>query len=272
MPHLSVSTWSLHRALGAPAFYGPENGGQWVSQPTKPAKFSLLELPAKIAAHGFRSLDLCHFHLPSCDAGYLAELRTELQRAGVTLWTLLVDSGDITHTEHSARDLAWVQQWLPHAGALGAKTVRVIAGKSQPDAQSLQTSLRGMQQLAQVAQQHGVQLTIENWFALLGKPEQVFWLLEQMHGALQLKLDFGNWSGPTKYDDLAQIAPFAESCHSKAHFTARYEIGREDFVRCLEITKTAGFAGPHTLIYDDAAGEDEWQGLQIEADLVKAYL
>ena len=133
-------------------------------------------------------------------------------------------------------------------------------------------SLTGLKQLAQVAQQHDVQLTIENWFALLAKPEHVFWMLEQMNGQLQLKLDFGNWSGPTKYDDLTQIAPFAESCHTKAHFTARYEIGRDDFVRCLEITKSTGFAGPHTLIYDDAAGEDEWHGLKIETDIVKPYL
>ena len=272
MPHLSVSTWSLHRSLGASAFYGPEHTDQWGSQPTQPAKMSLLELPANIAAHGFHSLDLCHFHLPNCDATYLAELRTELQRAGVTLWTLLVDSGDITHAEHGARDLAWVQRWLPVASALGAKTVRVIAGKSAPDTASLQTSLNGLKQLDQIAQQHGVQLTIENWFALLGKPEHVFWMLEQMNGQLQLKLDYGNWGGPTKYDDLAQIAPFAESCHTKAHFTTRYEIARDDFVRCLEITKATGFAGPHTLIYDDAAGEDEWQGLKIEADIVEAYL
>jgi hypothetical protein len=258
--------------LGAPAFYGPENSGQWGSQPTKPAKFSLLELPAQIAAHGFRSLDLCHFHLPSCEASYLAELRAELQGAGITLWTLLVDAGDVTHPQHGERDLAWMQQWIPYAGSLGARTVRVIAGKSQPDDSSLQTSLRGMKMLAQLAAQHGVQLTIENWFALLGKPTQVLWMLEQMNGQLQLKLDFGNWGGPTKYDDLAQIAPFAESCHTKAHFTGRYEIGREDYVRCLEITKTAGFDGPHTLIYDDGAGEDEWQGLQIEAEIVGAYL
>ena len=272
MSHLSVSTWSLHRALGSPAFYGPEQAGQSGSLPTGPAKMSLLELPAAIAAHGFRSLDLCHFHLPSLDAAYLTELRAELQRAGITLWTLLVDSGDITHAEQGARDLAWVQGWLPVAGALGAKTVRVIAGKSDPDTASLQTSLKGMKQLARIAKQHGVQLTIENWFALLGKPAQVFWMLEQMNGQLQLKLDFGNWSGPTKYDDLAQIAPFAESCHTKAHFNSRYEIARDDFVRCLEITKAAKFDGPHTLIYDDAAGVDEWQGLKIEADIVEPYL
>jgi hypothetical protein len=233
---------------------------------------SLLELPAQIVQRGFTSLDLCHFHLPSCDASYLAELRAELHRAGVTLWTLLVDAGDITHPEHGARDLAWVQAWLPHAGALGAKTVRVIAGKSQPSEETLQTSLRGLQALAKLAAQHGVQLTIENWFALLSKPEQVFWMLEQMNGQLQLKLDFGNWSGPTKYDDLAQIAPFAESTHAKAHFTGRYEIGRDDYVRCLEITKAANFDGPHTLIYDDASGENEWRGLQIEKEIVGAYL
>ena len=31
-PRLSVSTWSLHRQLGRPDFYGPEEGSKFLSQ------------------------------------------------------------------------------------------------------------------------------------------------------------------------------------------------------------------------------------------------
>ena len=272
MSHVAVSTWSLHRSLGQPAPYGPERVGALGASPTHPAQFSLLELPAHIAAAGLHSLDLCHFHLPVCDDGYLAELRTALKRAGVTLWTLLVDAGDITHPANGGRDREWISRWVPHAGALGATTIRVIAGKSQPNAQTLQASLHGLRSLATLAKTHGVRLIIENWFSTTSRPEQVFWLLEQMDGQLGLKLDFGNWSGATKYQDLASIAPFAESCHAKAQFNGPYKIDDVDFERCLEITRAAGFDGPYTLIYDDPAGMDEWRGLQIEKEIVERHL
>jgi sugar phosphate isomerase/epimerase len=272
MPHLSVSTWSLHRSLGAPAFYGPEQAGQWGSTPTQSAAFSLLELPGRIAAFGIRSLDLCHFHLPSCDAAYLAELRQALAGAGVTLWSLLIDTGDITHPTHGQRDFDWARRWVEMAGALGAKNARVIAGKQPPTSAALNLSLSRLRQLAAVAQQHGTSIVIENWFELTAQPEQVLWLLENMDGKLGLKLDFGNWGQPNKYERLSKIAPHAESCHSKASFGAAYQIERDDYVRCLDLTRVANFAGPHTLIYDDKAGPDEWRGLQIEKDIVQPYL
>ena len=272
MPHLSVSTWSLHRALGRPAFYGPEQVGQFGSLPTQPAQMSLLELPARIAAFGIHSLDLCHFHLPACDVGYLAEFKQALAAAGVTLWCLLIDSGDITHPADGQCDLVWTQDWIQYAGLLGAKTARVIAGKRKPTKEALELSLARLQFLAMQAETFGVKLVVENWFDLLAEPEQVHWLLEKMDGKLGLKLDFGNWRQPNKYERLAQIAPYAESTHAKASFSSAYQIERDDFVRCLEITKACGFAGPHTMIYDDAAGEDEWRGLQVEKDIVAGYL
>lgn len=272
MPQLSVSTWSLHRNLGNVPFYGPEHGGQVGSQPSKPAQFSLLELPERIAAFGVHTLDLCHFHLPACDAEYLRQLREALTRNGVTLWTLLIDAGDITHPQYHQRDLAWIESWIPTAEALGAKTIRVIAGRQAPTPETLQLSLTGLKQLAAKAKQHGVRLVTENWFGLVAQPQEMLWLLKEMDGQLGLKFDFGNWDQPSKYEDLAQIAPFAESSHAKAHFAAPYEMDREDYVRCLDILRAAKFDGPHAMIYDDREGPDEWRGLQIEKEAIQPYL
>jgi hypothetical protein len=111
----------------------------------------------------------------------------------------------------------------------------------------------------------------ENWFDLLSRPEYVSSVIESLEGRVGLCLDFGNWKGPTKYTDLASIAPYAESCHAKAHFKAPFEMEVGDFVRCLEITKGAGFSGPYTLIYD-GPGDDEWEGLAAERDVVLPYL
>ncbi len=268
---LSVSTWSLHRALGRPKIYGPEADGPQSAIPTSKPAFTLLELPARIAAAGIHTLEICHFHLPSCDPAYLHQLRSAIEAAGVELWELLIDAGDVTDAEHAARDITWIEGWLDVAGALGASRARVIAGKAEPSSAALTVSQNALSRLAKYAQGRGVRLMTENFYNLTSTPEAVLTLLDSLHGEVGLLADFGNWKGPQKYADLAQIFPRAEACHAKCHFTAPGQLERDDYIHCLELTRAADFAGPYTLIYD-GPGDDEFEGLRLEAEMVAAYL
>ncbi|MCZ6676471.1 MAG: TIM barrel protein [Candidatus Poribacteria bacterium] len=270
-PQLSVSTWSLHRQLGRPDFYGPDNGKRIPVATHGGGKISLLEVPEHIAKFGIHTLEICHFHIPSLDKAYLNELRSTLESAGVELFSLLIDNGDITHPEYADRDLAWIGEWIEVAGTLGAKRARVIAGKADASDEALEMSRNGFQKLAERAEANGVRPMTENWFSLLSTPQNVLTILDSLDGKVGLCLDFGNWKGETKYADLATIAPRAESCHTKAHFTAPREMDRADYVRCLDLAQEAGFSGPHTLIYD-GPGDDEWEGLALERDVVTPYL
>ncbi len=90
----AVHSWSLFRTLGRFVAHGsmpsgdlPEGGG---------GGLDLLELPAQLARRGYRSVQLCHFYLPSRDPGYLNEVRIALTDAGVELECLLIDDGDLT--------------------------------------------------------------------------------------------------------------------------------------------------------------------------------
>lgn len=270
-PRLSVSSWSLHRALGQPAIYGPEGSIQPASSEAKSTTLSLLDLPQRLDAVGISTVEICHFHLLSLDRGYLAELRSALEQAHVELFSLLVDGGDITHPTHGARDLAWITSWAEVAGQLGAKCMRVIAGKAQPTEEALQSSVQGLSQLVRHADTWGIRVMTENWFPLLSKPQAVHSLLERLEGRVGLCFDFGNWSGPTKYEDLRAIAPAAESCHTKAHFSPLGEMDKDDYIRCLDITQAAGFSGPYTLVYD-GPDKDEWAGIASEGEVVLPYL
>lgn len=270
-PRLSVSTWSLNRTLGKPQSYGVESDHAIPVETHGRGALSLLELPAQIARFGISTLEICHFHLPSLDRGYLAELRSALEAAHVELFSLLIDDGDITHPEHGERDLAWIRSWLEVAGQLGARRARVIAGKADPTEEALAISVRGLRSLITEAETHGLRLMTENWYGLLSRPAMVHTLFEQLDGRIGLCFDFGNWSGPNKYSDLQAIARYAESCHTKAHFDAPYQIDKDDYVRCLDITRAAGFAGPYTLIYA-GPGDDEWTGLALEREIVQPYL
>lgn len=270
-PRLSVSTWSLHRQLGKPGFTGPAHSMQIPIETHNKGPISLLELPARVAEFGIRTLEICHFHLPSVEKTYLTELRAALADADVELFSLLIDDGDITHPADAERDIAWIEKWIDIAGELGANCARVIGGKADPSAETVAQSREVLAQLTERADTAGIRLMSENWFSIFSTPENVNTILGGLDGKVGLCLDFGNWRGDTKYKDLAAIASWAESCHTKAHFEAPREMDKQDYVQCLDLAQEAGFAGPHTLIYDGPS-DDEWEGLAIEREVVNPYL
>lgn len=251
-PRLGVSTWSLHKSITAGT--------------------PLLDIPSQVAAHGLGKLEVCHFHFPSTVPGYLAEFRAALEAAGVEFYTLLIDEGDLTHPDPAerARVVTMMAHWIEVTAACGGKRVRVIAGDAAPSADALRLSEAGISEVLRHAAAHGIRVVVENWHALLDRPAEVVTLMEDMGGRVGLKLDFGNWPGERKYTDLPQIAPLAECTHAKAGFSAPGEMDREDFTRCLDICRDAGFAGPHILIFSDPG--DEWESLDQMREVVRPYV
>ena len=267
---LSVSTWSLHRQLGPSWWDSPQQPEKIYSEPWGPGALTLLELPARLTDFGVHTLEICHFHLPRLDDAYLEQVRDALDSAGVSLFSLLIDDGDITCPQHQARDMAWIEGWLAVAGRLGADCARVIAGKTLDDG-AVERSRAALAALAETAGKHNVRLMTENWFAVTDTPEQVCSLLEPLREQVGLCVDFGNWKGTGKYEDFAQVMSFAESTHAKCSFTAPLQANTGDFERCLEICAAGNFSGPYTLIYD-GPDDDEWAGLRLEADMVLPWL
>src|SRR6478736_1240721 len=91
----AVSTWSLHRMLGATYPYGPDPQKSAARQePYGPGIVSMLEVPGMLAERGFGRLEVCSFHLPSLDTGYLSEFRDALKASNILFQTLLVEDGD----------------------------------------------------------------------------------------------------------------------------------------------------------------------------------
>lgn len=238
---------------------------------------ALLDIPAQAAAHGISRLEICHFHFPSTDPGYLQDLRGALDDVGVKFFTLLVDTGDLTHPDRARRDAdeTMIAGWLDVAAQCGAERARVIAGDAapEPDGMALAISAAALGRLARRASEGGVRVVTENWHTLLDRPAEVLALLEELEGQVGLMLDFGNWKGERKYDDLPQIAPYASSTHCKANYPAAGQIDLADFTRCLDICRDAGFAGPHSLIFDGPLTDGgEWASLDEMQEIVRPYL
>jgi sugar phosphate isomerase/epimerase len=262
----AVSTWSLHRTLGRFAADGSAaNGGRFIESPPAPDGLSLLELPAQLRQRGYQALQICHFHIPARSPAYLEELRAALAESGIALDALLIDDGDLTSSDDADRAEAWVGSWLETATALGARRTRVSAGRSAPAPETRQASAARLARLA--ASHPDVRVVTENWMEMMPTADAVLEYLDAAGEGVGLLIDLGNWSGPGKYQDLASIAPLAESCHAKCHFTGDSP-DRDDFQASLQVLKDAGYDGPLALIYD-GSGDDEWAALDTEWKIVR---
>ncbi len=226
---------------------------------------ALLDLPAELKRRGYDALQVCHFHLPSRTPEYLAQLREALEISGIQLEALLIDDGDMSDPAHADHVEAWIGEWLDVAVALGATRARVSAGRSAPTPERLRESA---QRIVRLAESHpGVRVVIENWMGMLPDADSVLALLNESGDGVGLLIDLGNWTGPGKYDELARIAPLAESCHAKCHFTEG-ALDTEDFRRSLTVLNDAGYQGILTCIYD-GSDDDEWGQLDAEYALAK---
>ena len=270
IPPLAVSSWSLHRALGRTFPNRPDHDVVPAAMPTYgEGHITLLEFPAVVASLGIDRVEICSFHIESRNPTLLASLKAALAAAGVTLQTLLIEYGDPSDPATAARDLAWMERWIDAAALLGAEKARVIAGKAAPTPEALARAAEGLSRLGRYGAARGVAIVTENWFDLLATPGDVEALFARMDGSVGLNGDFGNWDGPTKYDDLRAIFPRAVCCHAKGDFSSG-ALDTADYAACLAAATAAGFHGPYTLIYD-GPDDDELHHLAIERDFIRGY-
>nr|WP_246717858.1 TIM barrel protein [Rhizobium aethiopicum] len=268
----AVSTWSLHRLLGAVYGYSPDPGKSAApKEPYGPGGAALIDVPAALAARDIHRLEVCSFHLPSLDAAYLTELSEAMASSNVLFQTLLVEDGDPSHPETAERDVRWMAEWIDIAATLGAQRMRVIAGKQKPTPENLARAAGHLSWLADKAEGSNVRIIVENWFDLLPSPVEMNWLLDRLDGKVGLNGDLGNWAAPEKYRGLADIMRRAEICHAKADYNAA-GLDAEDYRKCLEMCEQAGYDGPFTLIYDSPFFADEWDGILLQKQFIEGFL
>ena len=262
----AVSTWSLHRTLGRfVADDSTPHGGPFMKSGADTNGLSLLELPAELRKRGYDALQICHFHIPSRSPEYLAELRAALASSNIELDAILVDDGDMTNLDDADLVEAWIGSWLETAVALGARRARLSAGKSAPNPERIDESSKRLARLA--AAHPEVRVVVENWMGMMPDSKTVLAVLEASGDGVGLLIDLDNWHESDKYDELAAIAPFAETCHAKCRFTGK-QADSADFSRSLQILKETNYDGPLALIYD-GSDDDEWGCLDTEWGIVR---
>jgi len=217
-----------------------------------------MDIPEQIARRGFHTLEVCHFHFPSTDAGYLTEFRAALRAAEVELYSILIDRGDITAPDVATReaDLLLTRQWIEVAAALGAACVRVDAGQQSPTDDIVRLSAANLAGLARFSNSVGVRTITENWRETSRYPIPLLEILDRCEGSVGLCADLGNAEGPDKYETLKLLLPRATSIHYKARYGVDGHINSSDRDACKALIDNAGFSGPISLIYSDT--QNEW--------------
>jgi sugar phosphate isomerase/epimerase len=247
---LALSSWAVHAWIGQNFEYLPGR-----PQPTGNLD-RVLQLPKRARDFGASALEVCDLHMiPGRDE--IEKLRMSASEAGISLFQLLIDHGDITHPTESEINLAYIENWISVAAWGGFSRVRVIAGRQPASNQTIALSIQGLCRLKDLGAELGVGVSTENWLELMATPAIVAEVLER--AGIGLVFDFGNWNGPGKYDRLGQIARFATSAHAKCDF----DDGKpciEDFETCLRIARDAGFDGNLTLVHPEQP--DEWSALE----------
>ena len=270
MSRISTSSWSLHRALGSPPLFGPGDPGP---RPSTNGAINLLDLPSALAQANIPTLEIVHFHFPTTDASYVDDLKAEIDEAGIELFSILIDAGDVTHPDGTmrAKEMAWIRSWLDVTARCGATHARVVGGY-QPVARDhvplldnpvLQRSAQGLRELAAYGSSIGVHVITENFRETTNRADQVLAILDLCEGQVGLCADFGNYKGADRYDELAAIFPRADSAHVKAVYDDSGNPDEDEFRHSLGMLAEAGFDGPMSLIFDTAlpGNSSEWDNL-----------
>jgi sugar phosphate isomerase/epimerase len=275
MSFLSLTTWSLHRNLGP--MHWTKWDGHKQTQVTivepQPELTTLLELPTILAQNGFGAVEICHFHFRDTSEAYLHKLRDTIREAGIRFYTLLIDYGDISSEDETRKlaDIEWIKGWIDIAVIAGAERVRIIAGQAEPtNKEALRRSAESLQQLCNYADSRGVKVVTENFQPLTSIADNCLTLLAECGDQLGIISDFGNFSGESKFMELAKIIPKSESIHAKAITDEDGFPDIEEFQLCLNMVKRSGYEGPIVLVYDGP--HDMWDGIERIKQLALPYL
>ncbi|MDP6778152.1 MAG: sugar phosphate isomerase/epimerase family protein [Candidatus Latescibacteria bacterium] len=210
---------------------------------------TLLEFPGVCASHGVKTVELCSTFFESQDARYLNELRGILEDNGLSVRNIAGADASVRRT-----DIEALKQWFYTASAVGSEAIRINTGHADDDG-AMDRVIEGYRELAEVGQQAGVKLLVENHGGVSSTSENLARILSGVDTPWFATCpDTGNFPGGDWEDGMRVLASRAFSCHVKAFnydtegkqaWEDRDGNHREyDLKRCLEILKNAGYTGP----------------------------
>jgi sugar phosphate isomerase/epimerase len=246
---LAVSAWSFHEPLYA-------------------GKLRQTDVPAEVAALGFRHVELLEMFLwrkppgilqrvlrraapqasPTVDYSRdtLNELRGARLRAGTQLACWAVDTDlTISDTETRRAQLAHVGTAIEAARFLGAPLLRITTGGKEGESAAVGRAVDALRVVLPAAIAGGVKLAIENHFGLSADPSALVEIVEALHSPhVGVCLDLGNFREGAAQQGIQLLAPHAIHVHCKSHsFDADGEETKINYGAAMQTLHSAGYDG-----------------------------
>ena len=257
-PRIAVSSWSFH------TFFERDK--------TNPDKqlWDANDFPEMIAdRYHVHNVEMVRPHLGSFEPSRLRDFKARLAKAHSRLVNMPLDYGELWNTaaissadkgerEHA---LGLYKQGIDVAAALECPSVRADPGKVNLDDPSI--TIESYRELAAYARSKGIRLVVENHGDISKNPETLVSILNAAGiGSLP---DFGNFpDSETRDRGLRLLFPIAgDVAHAKLR-------EGQDFGRCMEIAKDAGFTGVFSI---EAGGRtDPYVEVQTIVDALVQHL
>jgi sugar phosphate isomerase/epimerase len=266
----STSSWTTHGLLGQVRYQHNIDGTSFLKSGDPAAGMSLLDLPAFIAKDGIPKIEICHFHLPTINSDYVAQLKNALQDAGLTLENILIDRGNLSDPDDATwrAEIELGKMWFRITADLGGNGCRVDCGTEPPTPAAKARSAAALQELADYAVTLGIKLTTENFRQTSVQPDDLLEIISMVDRPLNLCVDFGNANKTSdKFGTLKKLMPLGTSIHCKGEY-ADGQLDRADLHQALALMG-ADFAGFVTLIVDET--EREWEKTLELRDAIDQY-
>ncbi len=224
-----------------------------------PPQLTLFDFVTDCARFGLEGTELTSYYFPAdVDPPYLRQLKRHCFQLGLDVSGTAVGN-DFGHPPGPRREaeIEKMKRWIEYAEILGAPVIRVFAGSRhapQSDQETHELIVSAMKACCECAGQHGVFLALENHGGPTSTADGLMALVRDIDSPwFGVNLDTGNFHGPSVYEDLERVAPYAVNVQVKV--TIAGADGKKqpaDFVRLAEILRRVNYRGYVVLEYEEA--------------------
>ena len=272
MHALSLAQWSLHRSMEA-------------------GRVTHSDFP-RIAREEFDigTLELVNTLTDGHEPGRIRQFNSHAKNHGVDVLLIMIDDeGDLcalTATERK-QNAENHFKWLDAATELGCRAVRINTGPEiemsgdAVEADAVERCAESCHMILEYARERDLEVLLENHGGVSANIDLLTQLLDAIPDPLFGTLpDFGNFplEDPSfnPYDFVARMMPRAKSVSAKCFDLERDNQGRwfdprVDFVKMMDIVRTAGYEGFLGIEYEGESA-DEFKGIRNAKEMIEQIL
>ncbi len=206
------------------------------------------------------AVELTAYYFPRTTPDYLARIKGRCTRLGLDVSGTAVGNDFCVAGAAALRtELDSVKRWIEHSARLGAKTMRIFAGRAprgEAEEAVRRRCVAAIQEACDHGARHGIFLALENHGGITATAEQLLALVKAVkHDWFGVNLDTGNFHTADPYADMARAAPYAVVVQVKTEaFPAGKPKEEADLNKVVGILRRAHFRGYVALEYEAREG------------------